>query len=68
MAAYVRPEFTRGTLGAGAEADRLHLALVGPGFFELLGTPPVAGRVFQESDFVATPLSAVAHPAPCTLH
>ena len=59
MAAYVRPEFTRGTLGAGVEAERLQIALVGPGFFELLGTPPIAGRVFQESDFVATPRAVV---------
>ena len=29
--------------------------LVGPGFFELLGTAPVVGRTFEDADFVQTP-------------
>ena len=41
MATYVRPEFTRGTLTSEAGAERLYMGLVGPGFFELLGTVPV---------------------------
>src|SRR5918995_2408058 len=36
MAAYVRPEFTRGTLQGGSGAERIHVAEVGPGFFQLL--------------------------------
>ena len=52
MATYVRPEFTRGTLTVEGSSERLHVGLVGPGFFELLGTPPVAGRTFEDADFV----------------
>jgi predicted permease len=58
MAAYIRPEFTRGTLGGGSDPERIHLAIVGPGFFELLGTPPIMGRTFKPEDFSAT-VSAV---------
>lgn len=46
MAAYLRPEFTRGTLSGDGEPVRINVGLVGPGFFELLGTAPVAGRTF----------------------
>jgi predicted permease len=53
MAAYIRPEFTRGTLGGGAEPARIHMGIVGPGFFELLGASPLLGRVFQAADFTA---------------
>jgi putative ABC transport system permease protein len=58
MAAYFRPEFTRGTLGGG-DAERINLALVGPGFFQLLGTPPLLGRTFESADFNATPRAVV---------
>jgi putative ABC transport system permease protein len=51
MAAYVRPEFTRSTLSGDGESVRVNMGLVGPGFFELLGTAPVAGRVFGPDDF-----------------
>jgi predicted permease len=51
MAAYLRPEFTRGTLTGSGEAMRVNIGLVGPGFFELLGAPPVAGRTFVAEDF-----------------
>lgn len=51
MAAYLRPEFTRGTLSADGESVRINVGLVGQGFFELLGTAPVAGRTFVSDDF-----------------
>jgi predicted permease len=51
MAAYLRPEFTRGTLSGDGESVRINVGLVGPGFFELLGTAPVAGRAFVSDDF-----------------
>ena len=54
MAAYVRPEFTRGTLG-GSEPERIYLALVGDGFFQILGTSPLVGRSFEAADFVEQP-------------
>jgi putative ABC transport system permease protein len=55
MAAYTRPEFTRGTLSGGPGAERIHIGIVGPGFFQLLGTAPLLGRTFDEPDFTATP-------------
>jgi putative ABC transport system permease protein len=51
MAAYLRPEFTRGTLTGDGESVRVNVGLVGPDFFELLGTAPVAGRTFVADDF-----------------
>jgi predicted permease len=54
MAAYVRPEFTRNTLGS-TDAARIQVGLVGTGFFELLGTPPLLGRTFADADYAATP-------------
>jgi predicted permease len=51
MAAYLRPEFTRATLTGDGDAVRVNVGLVGPGFFELLGAPPVAGRTFTAEDF-----------------
>jgi putative ABC transport system permease protein len=51
MAAYIRPEFTRGTLAEGTDAVRIHVGAVGPGFFELLGTPPLIGRTFKPEEF-----------------
>jgi putative ABC transport system permease protein len=54
MAAYVRPEFTRGTLG-GSEPERIYVALVGDGFFQILGTAPLIGRWFEAADFVEQP-------------
>src|SRR5262245_43879790 len=59
MAAYIRPEFTRGTLIDGAGAERVNLALVGPGFFELLGSAPLLGRAFEPGDFTATARAVV---------
>jgi putative ABC transport system permease protein len=53
MAAYLRPEFTRGTLTAGGDSVRVNVGLVGPGFFGLLGTAPLAGRTFAPDDFTA---------------
>jgi putative ABC transport system permease protein len=53
MAAYVRPEFTRGTLSGGPGAERIHIGQIGPGFFELLGTAPLLGRTFEAGDFTA---------------
>ena len=53
MAAYYRPEFTRGTLSGGPGSERIHIGLVGPGFFELLGTAPLLGRTFEAGDFTA---------------
>ncbi len=55
LAAYFRPEFTRGTLSSGGEPERIYLALVGDGFFQLLGTPPLIGRGFESGDFVSQP-------------
>ena len=55
MAAYVRPEFTRGTLGDAASTERIQLAEVGPSFFQLLGTAPTLGRMFEAGDHTATP-------------
>ena len=52
MAAYLRPEFTRGTLSGDGDSVRVNVGLVGPGFFELLGAAPLAGRTFREEDFV----------------
>ena len=54
MAVHIRPEFTRGTISGGAEPQRIHVALVGEGFF-LLGTPPQIGRPFEDGDFVERP-------------
>ena len=54
MAAYIRPEFTRGTLSGGPGAERIQIGQVGPGFFELLGTAPLLGRIFEAGDFTAT--------------
>jgi putative ABC transport system permease protein len=51
MSAYLRPEFTRSTLTGDGESVRVNVGLVGPGFFELLGTAPLAGRTFREEDF-----------------
>ena len=59
MAAYVRPEFTRGTLAGDSESVRVNVGLVGPGFFELLGTPPLAGRTLVDGDFSAQPTVVV---------
>jgi len=59
MAAYLRPEFTRGTLTGGAEPERIHVGLVGPGFFELLGAAPLMGRTFESADFRSTPRAVV---------
>jgi putative ABC transport system permease protein len=58
MAAYVRPEFTRNTLG-GKDTARIQVGLVGEGFFELLGAAPVLGRTFTHADFSAKPRAIV---------
>jgi putative ABC transport system permease protein len=59
MAAYIRPEFTRGTITGDFGSERIHVGQVGPGFFELLGTSPLLGRTFEEADFIATPKTVV---------
>jgi predicted permease len=59
MAAYVRPEFTRDTLEVGSAAERIHVGQVGPGFFQLLGTAPLLGRLLEDADFTATPRTVV---------
>jgi predicted permease len=59
MAAYIRPEFTRGTLSGGPGAERIYIGQVGEGFFELLGTAPLLGRTFEASDFVAATRSVI---------
>jgi predicted permease len=59
MAAYLRPEFTRGTLTAGGDSVRVNVGLVGPGFFGLLGTAPLAGRTFAADDFNAEATAVV---------
>ena len=51
MAAYIRPEFTRETLGTGAGSERLQTGVVGPDFFQLLGTAPLLGRTFDDGDY-----------------
>jgi putative ABC transport system permease protein len=51
MAVYRRPEFTRATLTGTQEADRVYIALVGPGFFDVLGAAPDLGRTFHAGDF-----------------
>src|SRR5687767_12518104 len=55
MATYVRPEFTRGTISGGTGSERIHIGLVGPGFFQLLGTTPLVGRTFEDGDHTAKP-------------
>jgi predicted permease len=59
MAPYLRPEFTRSTLSGDGEAVRVNVGLVGEGFFELLGTAPVAGRTFVAEDFKAQTTAVV---------
>src|SRR4030095_5996135 len=51
MAAYLRPEFTRGTLTGDGESVRVHVWRVGTDVFGRLGTAPVAGRTFVADDF-----------------
>jgi predicted permease len=55
MTTYIRPEFTRGTLGDAASTERIQLAEVGPSFFQLLGAAPTLGRMFEAGDHNATP-------------
>jgi predicted permease len=59
MAAYMRPEFTRDTVGTGPDAERIHAGQVGPNFFQLLGTAPLLGRTLEDRDYIATPRTAV---------
>ena len=63
MAAYVRPEFTRGTITGGPGAERIHIGQVGPGFFQLLGTPPCSAarsRMPTTAPPLASSLSVIA--------
>ena len=53
MAVYHRTEFTRATITGGPTAERVHVGLVGAGFFQLLGTSPLLGRTFEAADFEA---------------
>src|SRR5688572_30813138 len=59
MAAYYRPEFTRGTIIDGGSSERVHMGRVGPDFFQLLGTPPLLGRTFEAGDFTESPRAVV---------
>jgi predicted permease len=59
MAAYMRPEFTRDTVGTGPDAERIHAGQVGPNFFQLLATAPLLGRTLEDRDYIATPRTAV---------
>jgi len=59
MAAYMRPEFTRDTVGTGPDAERIHAGQVGPNFFQLLGTAPLLGRTLEDRDYIAPPRTAV---------
>ena len=59
MAAYVRPEFTRVTLTGGDSSARLNAGVVGPDFFEVLGTVPLLGRTFGPDDFKAEATTAI---------
>jgi predicted permease len=59
MAAYVRPEFTRATLTGGDSSVRVNAGVVGPDFFEVLGTVPLLGRTFVPDDFKAEPTAAI---------
>ena len=62
LAAYIRPEFTRGTISGGPGAERIHIGEVGPGFFELLGTAPLLGRTLEDADFTAvTRVVVISH-------
>jgi putative ABC transport system permease protein len=62
MAAYIRPEFTRGTISGGPGAERIHIGEVGPGFFQLLGTAPLLGRTLEDADFTAvTRVVVISH-------
>ncbi len=51
MAVISRPEHTRTTLTGGPNPERVHIGLVGSGFFEVLGTPALLGRTLGPSDF-----------------
>ena len=59
MAAYVRPEFTRATLTGSDSSERVHAGIVGPDFFEVLGTVPLLGRTFVPDDFKAESTAVV---------
>ena len=59
MAAYVRPEFTRVTLTGGDSSVRVNAGVVGPDFFEVLGTAPLLGRTFVPDDFKAELTAAI---------
>jgi predicted permease len=50
MAVYRRPNLTRATLTGVREPERIHVALVGPGFFRVLGAPPFLGRTLDAAD------------------
>jgi putative ABC transport system permease protein len=50
MAVYRRPEFTQFTITDGPEPERVHCALVGPGFFRVLRVPALLGRTIETAD------------------
>jgi putative ABC transport system permease protein len=49
MAVFRRPEFTVATITGGQEPERIHVALVGPGFFRVLGSSALEGRTLDDS-------------------
>jgi predicted permease len=61
MAVYRRPEFTRATITGGPDAARVYAALVGPGFFDVLGSPPLLGRTFERADFEGDRAVVISH-------
>ena len=64
MAAYVRPEFTRGTLSGGRRAGA-HLRRRGrTGFFQLLGTAPLLGRASRPATSPPRPVRRRDQPQP----
>jgi putative ABC transport system permease protein len=50
VAFVLRPEFTNATVLSFGEPERIHVGMVSPNFFELLGVRAVAGRVFGGDD------------------
>lgn len=57
----LRPEFSNATVSSFGEPERIHVGMVSPNFFELLGVRAVAGRVFGADDLrVDTRLAVIS--------
>ncbi|HVH56846.1 MAG TPA: ABC transporter permease [Vicinamibacterales bacterium] len=61
MVVYRRTDVTRATVTGGQEPERIQVALVGPGFFQLLGTPPILGRTLEAADFDEHSAIVISH-------